>query len=261
MKVVEGNYFGVSGDGLVRRLGDAFYGWKRGRVKRLNDLARANLPIPDGVVLTDEAHETFLEASGLLEGLRVAAWRGEDPLQKASEMRLRYGSVPMEAGLKWEICQAQIRLAAPIVGVHSENYEKGGLRTIPDVIDAVREAWLSMESLTRQIENAAVGEEVPTWSVLIQREISSLYTGWSATGSATFREASAGQASGEKKVALYDVEPAGGEGNQGMTHLTLEAASVLGTNAKIMWGLEGGRWYILSTEMVEDEKSVQEWLS
>jgi hypothetical protein len=24
-----------------------------------------------------------------------------------------------------------------------------------------------------------------------------------------------------------------------------------------LWGFEGGRWYVLSTEMVEDEKSVQ----
>jgi hypothetical protein len=77
MEVVEGNYFGASKDRLVRRLGEAFCGWKRGRVRTLNDLARANLPVPDGVVLTDEAHEAFLEASGLLEGLRVAAWRGE----------------------------------------------------------------------------------------------------------------------------------------------------------------------------------------
>src|ERR671910_453408 len=125
MEVVEGNYFGASGDRLIRRLGEAFCGWKRGRVRTLNDLARADLPVPDGVVLTDEAHEAFLEASGLLEGLRV-----------------------------------------------------------------------------------------PTWPVLIQREISPLYTGWSTTGSATSQEASAGQASGEKKGGLYDVEPADGEGNQ-----------------------------------------------
>ena len=77
MDGVEGYYFGASGDRLVRRLGEALCGWKRGRVRTLNDLARANLPVPDGVVLTDEAHEAFLEASGLLEGLRVAAWRGE----------------------------------------------------------------------------------------------------------------------------------------------------------------------------------------
>src|SRR5918994_1355473 len=198
MDGVEGKYFGTSGDRLVRRLGEAFCGWKRGRVRTLNDLARANLPVPDGVVLTDDAHEAFLEASGLLEGLKVAAWRGEGHLQKASEIHLRYGSVPMEAGLKREICQALIGLGAPMVVVLSENYEKGGLRTIPDVVDAVREAWLSVDGLKRQIENAAVGEEVPTWPVLIQREISPLYTGWSTTGSATSQEASAGQASGEK---------------------------------------------------------------
>jgi hypothetical protein len=30
---------------------------------------------------------------------------------------------------------------------------------------------------------------------------------------------------------------------------------------KILWGFEGGRWYVLSTEMVEYERSVQGWLS
>jgi hypothetical protein len=263
MDGLEGKYFGASGDRLVRRLGEAFCGWKRGRVRTLNDLARANLPVPDGVVLTDDAHEAFLEASGLLEGLKVAAWRGEGHLQKASEIRLRYGSVPMEAGLKREICQALIGLGAPMVVVLSENYEKGGLRTIPDVVDAVREAWLSVDGVKRQIEKAAVGEEVSTWSVLVQREISPLYTGWSTLETAPVETPRVGDHLGRKKVALYNVEPADGKGpeRKGITRLTLEAALALGARPRILWGLEGGRWYILSTEMVEDEKAEQGWLS
>jgi hypothetical protein len=62
-----------------------------------------------------------------------------------------------------------------VVRVLSENYEKRGLSTIPEVVDAVREAWLCAEGLKWQIQNALVGDEVPTWPVLIQREISPLY--------------------------------------------------------------------------------------
>jgi len=64
--------------------------------------------------------------------------------------------------------------------------------------------------------------------------------------------------------ALYDVEPAGeraGPERKSIAGLTRKAASVLGMNAKIWWGLEGGRWYVLSTELAEDAKSVQGQLS
>ena len=47
-------------------------------MRTLNDLARAGLPVPDGVVLTQEAHEVFLEASGVVEGVKVAAWSEEN---------------------------------------------------------------------------------------------------------------------------------------------------------------------------------------
>lgn len=82
---------------------------RRGRVNTLNDLTRAGFPVPDGVVLTVEAHEVFLEASGILEYVKAAACREEDPRQKASEVRLRYGSVSMEAVLKREIQNAALR--------------------------------------------------------------------------------------------------------------------------------------------------------
>jgi hypothetical protein len=229
-------------------------------VATLNDLAGVGLPVADGVELTEEAHEVFLEDSGVLDSVKVAAWRGEDPRQKASEIRLRYGSTPLEAELNREICQALIGLGAPVVSVLSEDYEKRGLSTIPDVVDAVREAWLSADRLEWQIQNAAVGEEVPTWPVLIQREISPLYTGWSTTGMVSVGGAREGKHMGSKMGALYVVEPAGeraGPERKSIAHLTRKAASVLGMNAKIWWGLEGGRWYVLSTELAEDAKSVQ----
>ena len=114
-----------------------------------------------------------------MEGVKAAAWRDENPKQKASEIRSRYGSVSMEAELKQEICQALIGLGAPVVTVLKANYDKRGLKTIPHVIAAVREAWLSADGLKWQIERACVGEDIPTWPVLVQREISPLYTGWS----------------------------------------------------------------------------------
>jgi hypothetical protein len=67
-----------------------------------------------------------------------------------------------------------------------------------------------------------------------------------------------GKHSGTKWGALYDVEPVderGGPERNSIACLTLEAATVLGTNARIRWGLEGDRWYVLSTEMVEDKTS------
>jgi len=84
MRGAEISYFGVSGGRLLRRLGEPLYGRRYGRVRTLNDLARAGLPVPDGVVLTEEAHEVFLEASGVVEGVKAAAWREENPKQKHS---------------------------------------------------------------------------------------------------------------------------------------------------------------------------------
>ena len=263
MEALEVNCVGASSNRLVRRLGEAFYGRKRGRVRALNDLAGAGLPVPDGVVLTKEAHEAFLEASGVLEGVKIGAWRGEEPLQKASEIRLRYGSTPVGAELNRAICQALIGLGAPVVIVLSDSYEQGSLRTIPDVLDAVREAWLSAEGLKWQIQNAALGEEIPTWPVLIQKEINPIYTGWSSVETAPVETPRVGGHSARSNVALYEVEPAGGEGpeRKGITRLALEAASVLGDRPRILWGLEDAQWYVLSTEMREDENLVQGWFS
>lgn len=177
-------------------------------------------------------------------------------------MRSRYRSVPMEEELNRQICRVLIGLGAPVVTVLSEDYEKQDLKTIPDMVDAVREAWLCAEGLKWQIEKVAAGEEIPTWPVLVQREVSPLYTGWSTVEEIPVEATRVGDHLGKNKVALYDVEPFGGEGpkRKGITHLTLEAASALGDRPRIMWGLEDGTWYVLSIEMEEDEKSVQGWL-
>ena len=156
-----------------------------------------------------------------------------------------------------------MELGAPSVAVISEEVRKGNLKSIPEVKDAIREAWLSERGLGRQISAARATREIPTWPVLIQREIRPLYTGWSTLERAPVETPRVSDHLGGKKVALYDVERVRGEGNQrqSITCLTLEAASLLGTNAKILWGLEGGRWYVLSTNMLDDKKSIQGWLS
>ena len=50
---------------FVRRLGEAGYGPGDGPVGTLDLLARSGLPVPEGFVLTDEAHREFLRAGGL----------------------------------------------------------------------------------------------------------------------------------------------------------------------------------------------------
>jgi hypothetical protein len=270
MKSAETNYFDPSRDRLVRRLGEPLYehgrrGGRRRRVKALNDLARAGLPLPDGVVLTAEAHRVFLQESAVLEGIKVAARREEEPRQKASEIRSCYGVAPMEAAVNQGIWPALIGLGAPEVAVLAEeDYEKRALKTTPDVVGAVRKAWLTADGLEWQIEKAAACEEVPTWPVLMQRDISPLYTGWSTVEETPIETPEVGDRLGGKKVALYDVEPFGAErlGRRGITRLTLGAASALGASRRrIFWGLEGGMRYVLSTKIEGDDKLVQGWFS
>jgi hypothetical protein len=207
-----------------------------------------------------ELHITRLREGGVLEGIEAAARREEKPRQKASEIRSRYGAAPMQAALNRGICQALIGLGTPEVAVLTEHYEKRALKTIPDVIGAVREAWLSTDGLEWQIQKVAAREGAPTWPVLIQRDMSPLYTGWSTVDETPIETPRVGDSSGRKKVALYDVEPfgAGSPERRGITRLTLEAASALGASRRrFFWGLEGGMWYVLSTEIAGDEGPVE----
>jgi hypothetical protein len=155
----------------------------------------------------------------------------------------------VEGDLNQAICEALIELNAKTAVVLSGDLEKGSLSSIPEVRDAVREAWLSPSGLERQIAALSRGGDLPAWPVLVQREPHPLYTGWSAIEAETILgEEGEPRRSRGAHVALYDVEYVG-EGNvesKSIASFTLEAKSVLGGEVKIRWGLEDGRWYVLS---------------
>jgi hypothetical protein len=73
----------------------------------------------------------------------------------------------VEGELNRAICEALIGLNARAVIVLSADFAKGGLRTIPEVKDAVRDAWLTQRGLERQVDAAAQGEVPPTWPLLV----------------------------------------------------------------------------------------------
>jgi hypothetical protein len=242
---LEGNHI-VSKSEFMRRLGEAGYGRESGRVGVLNLLARAGLPVPEGTVLTHRVHEVFLRVSGILRDIQAAAWKAG---RRVAEIRRKHASSPVEGELNQAICEVLIGLNAKSAVVLSGDFENGSLSSIPEVRDAVRKAWLSPPGLERQIAAIARGGDLPTWPVLVQREPHPQYTGWATIEAETIvgREGEE-RRSGSANVALYDIEYVG-EGSverKSIASFTLEARSVLGGAVKIKWGLEDGRWYVLS---------------
>lgn len=152
---------------FVRRLEAAGYSRNTGRVENLDLLAYADLLIHEGLLLTRRAHEEFLRTSDVLLDIEAAAQRGDDARWQAAKIRSRHAVYRVEGGLNRAICEALIGLNAREVVVVSEDLEKGGLRSIPEVKDAVRDAWLTLRGLERQVEAAARGEDLPTWPLLV----------------------------------------------------------------------------------------------
>jgi len=122
-------------------------------------------------VLTHEFHQEFMKMSGLLQALHASEKCLEDGHRYTLKTRSRYRSAFIEGELNHLICKALIELGASAVVVLSEDTALSGLESIPEVRAAVRDAWLSLESLEQQIEAIARGEDLPTWPVLIQREL------------------------------------------------------------------------------------------
>lgn len=112
------------------------------------------------------------EVWGLGDDLRSSALsnadeRGASPAALLSGVRLKHLSRPIEGELNRQICETLVDLGAPSVAVVSEGLIQRRLESIPEVEDAIREAWLSVEGLRRQMEAASRGEELSTWSVSI----------------------------------------------------------------------------------------------
>jgi hypothetical protein len=111
-----------------------------------------------------------MDHSGLGEDLRKGALQteGENAGRAALlRVRLEYLSSPIEGELNRQICEALIALGAPSVAVVSEGPIRRGLKSVPEVKDAIREAWLFLEGLGRQMEAASRGEAMPTWPVYV----------------------------------------------------------------------------------------------
>jgi hypothetical protein len=132
---------------------------------------RAGLPLAECVMLGEEAHREFMDRSGLLVDLLAPAYlgggTGEGAGSRTLRIRLSHLSSPIEGELNRQICAALIRLHTPSVAVVSEWLVERHLKSIPEVKDAIREAWLYPEGLARQVEAASRGEEVLTWPVSI----------------------------------------------------------------------------------------------
>ena len=156
---------------FVRRLGEAGYGPNNARGELLDLLACAGFLVHEGLVLTQRAHEEFLRTSGALRDIRAVTQRGEDGRQRAEVIRSRRVSYPVEGRLNRAICKALVELNARAVIVLSADFARGGLRSIPEVKDAVRDAWLTQRGLERQVDAAAQGEDVPTWPLLVYSQV------------------------------------------------------------------------------------------
>lgn len=216
--------------------------WRLGEGPRLTDgplaaldtLARSGLPVLEGVVLSGEAHEEYLRETGLGVAIRACATTGDSG--QILLLSQAYASAPIGKILQDLIAETLIDLDAFSVRVLSRDGVWRDLRAIPEVRDAVRDAWLSPAGLARQVQAAASGPP-PTWPVLMQREARPEHIGWTLAGD-------------ERPGALYDVRPAQDElsPGKGLADLTAEAGDALDGPARLRWGLENGKWYVLSVD-------------
>jgi hypothetical protein len=132
--------------------------------------ARAGLPSAECVAVFERAHREFMDQSGLAEDLHRGAIETEgkdaDPAP-VLRVRLKHLWSPIEGELNRQICEALIGLGAPQVAVLSEGSIRRHLKSIPEVKDAIREAWLSLEGLERQMKAASRSEVMPTWPIFV----------------------------------------------------------------------------------------------
>ena len=226
-------------------------------------LAGAGLPVPEGFVLTARAHSRLLYHGGFMDDILELAGQGGSVSPRAAELRRRHRSRPMEERLNKLICKALPGLDARTVAVRSEMRSEGSLGTIPAVLSAVRRCWLSAEGSRRQIEAILGGEELPVWPLVVHRELRPGHTGWSSTAGHVY-QGFAVEPRGPG-AALYDLKPTGGRSGEreSISEMTRRAGHVLGVPTRLYWGLEKGRWYLLSVRRedraraAEDKKAKQ----
>ena len=157
----------------VRRLREVAYENEdeTGRILRLLvEAGLSGLPFDEVAILGDEAHREFVKRSGLREDLRACATGVFAAGDRSRRVRILHRSSPVKGELHREILETLIELGAPWVKVVSVGLTRRGLGSIPEVLDAIREAWLLPEGLRLHLEAVSRGEEIPTWPVLILAE-------------------------------------------------------------------------------------------
>lgn len=214
---------------LIRQLGEARCTREDGQVGILDLLAREGLPVPEGFVLTRDSHRDFLGVSGIAERLQAFAKErsGEQAEVLSSDAPEKHQAEEM---LTLLVRDAVLNLGARTVAVLSENLRRGGLGSLPEVLLAVRQAWLSEEDLRRQAATAAAGCEIPTWPVLVQSEPRPEYTGWSTTDDLREESQHPSRKIHRGRIVLHDLESAHPEHpfHKSIARLTREAGSALG---------------------------------
>jgi hypothetical protein len=195
-----------------------------GRVRTRGDVEparRAGLLVPTGVVLTRRAHEAFLQASGASRDIQDAAGGEGNVRRRAMQVRLGYASGPLEETLNQEICEALIGLRARAVVVLSEDLEERGLGCISNPRGESHASAMASRTSGMLPEAVARGEYLPTWPVLVQRELSPRFTGWSTIGEAAIFGGDSAGTPADARTALYDIEPVGEEavGGKGIAEL------------------------------------------
>ena len=173
------------------------------------------------MVLTRRAHEAFLQASGASRDIQDAAGGEGNVRRRAMQVRLGYASGPLEETLNQEICEALIGLRARAVVVLSEDLEERGLGCISNPRGESHASAKASRTSGMLPEAVARGEYLPTWPVLVQRELSPRFIGWFTIGEAAIFGGDSAGTPADARTALYDIEPVGEEavGGKGIAEL------------------------------------------
>jgi hypothetical protein len=231
---------------LLKRLGEAECTPEDGQVGLMDLLSRDGLPIPEGFVLTREAHRTFLGLGGSLHRLQGSAGgndgaHGQEPALPDDEQSLT------ENALVGLIREAVLDLGARTVSIRADGVHRRGLGSLSEVLMAIRRAW-SLEGPRARGEPDLARYEQTARPILVQRELTPEYTGWSSTEDLRAGPGHPASKARLDRITLHDLGPAGVPRSppRSLARLTGEAEVAVGGPVRLEWGLEEGRWYVLS---------------